>query len=166
MKRFQGRIPSVNTFGKASLHPVDGTPGMARWPTMRGCAPPSPPGLAVSSSAMRTAAAARTTRAISICGRMRNCGRSRKRWVCCSRILRLPSTTRITCAGMWTISRRRNAKGSALPPLRTGHCSCGDRRRDFQGTGGALGSASFQADHPASGCHTTPMVPFATHHGH
>ena len=26
MKRFQGRIPLVNTFGKASLHPVDGTP--------------------------------------------------------------------------------------------------------------------------------------------
>jgi len=25
-KRFQGRIPLVNTFGKASLHPVDGTP--------------------------------------------------------------------------------------------------------------------------------------------
>jgi len=24
MKRFQGRIPLVNTFGKASLHPVDG----------------------------------------------------------------------------------------------------------------------------------------------
>jgi len=31
MKRFQGRIPLVNTFGKASLHPVDGTPcGMAQ----------------------------------------------------------------------------------------------------------------------------------------
>jgi len=26
MKRFQGRIPLINTFGKASLHPVDGTP--------------------------------------------------------------------------------------------------------------------------------------------
>jgi len=26
MKRFPGRIPLVNTFGKASLHPVDGTP--------------------------------------------------------------------------------------------------------------------------------------------
>ena len=29
MKRFQGRIPLVNTFGKASLHPVDGTPSWA-----------------------------------------------------------------------------------------------------------------------------------------
>ena len=28
MKRFQGRIPLVNTFGKASLHPVDGTPAL------------------------------------------------------------------------------------------------------------------------------------------
>jgi len=28
MKRFQGRIPLVNTFGKASLHPVDGTPNL------------------------------------------------------------------------------------------------------------------------------------------
>ena len=27
MKRLRGRIPLVNTFGKASLHPVDGTPG-------------------------------------------------------------------------------------------------------------------------------------------
>jgi len=34
MKRFQGRIPLVNTFGKASLHPVDGTPvrrSLSRW---------------------------------------------------------------------------------------------------------------------------------------
>ena len=30
MKRFQGRIPLVNTFGKASLHPVDGTPRSVR----------------------------------------------------------------------------------------------------------------------------------------
>ena len=36
MKRFQGRIPLVNTFGKASLHPVDGTPAPTHRESLRG----------------------------------------------------------------------------------------------------------------------------------